>query len=185
MFAQIQLGAAVKLTQELQRLMHVLVVAAQLHAAVFIGTGADQHVTKTFRLQLFHAQMRIATVFNFDAVGDDKINIVLDKFPGNAELRNDILYHAPGVGFTFKNRDRMPGAGEEVAGGETGRACADHRYRVPGAGSRGLMPAATVRVPAFLQRHFFQFADVERAVVIQPRTVVLALVIADMAGDGR
>ena len=184
-FAQVQLGAAVKLAQELQRLMHVLVIAAQLHAAVFIGTGADQHITKTFRLQLFYAQMRVAAVLNFDAVGDDKIDIVLDKLAGNAELRNDILHHAPGAGFAFKNRDRMPGAGEEVSGGETGRARADHRYRVPGAGSRGLMPAAAVLVPAFLQRHFFQLTNVERAVVIQARTVVLALVVADMAGNGR
>ena len=129
--------------------------------------------------------MRVAAVLNFDAVGDDKIDIVLDKLAGNAELRNDILHHAPGVGFAFKNRDRMPGAGEKVSGGETRRACADHRYRVQGAGARGFVPAAAVLVPAFLQRHFFQLTNVERAVVIQARTVVLALVVADMAGNGR
>ncbi|MNP71357.1 hypothetical protein D3C76_1677310 [compost metagenome] len=46
------------------------------------------------------------------------------------------------------------------------------------------MPAALILIPALLQRHFFQFADVQRAVVIKTGAVVLTLVIADMPGNG-
>ena len=46
------------------------------------------------------------------------------------------------------------------------------------------MPALLIFIPTFFQRDFFQFADIQRTVVIQAGTVVLALVIANMTGNG-
>ena len=140
---------------------------------------------ESFLLQLFNAQMRIAAVDQIHPMPDHKIDIMFDKLCGNTKLRDDIAHHAAGIGFAFKERHRMPGAGEKITGGQSCRASANHRYRMSGAGACGFMPALLIFLPAFLQGDFFQLTNVKCAVVVQTSTVVLTLMVADMTGNGR
>ncbi len=117
-------------------------------------------------------------------MGGDKVDVVLDKLGRDAELGDDVFDHATGIRFALEHGDRMTGTGQEVTGGETSRTSTNHRNRVLVTTACRFVPAGLVPFPAALQRHFFQLADIERAVVVETGAVVLALVIADMAGDG-
>lgn len=108
MFTHVQAIAAVERAQEVERLMNIRVIAAKLHAAVFVGAGADQHIVITLLTEFFDGEMRVAAVDNVDAVINNELNILLDKFSGNAEMRNDIFTTPPALASRSKSVTGWP-----------------------------------------------------------------------------
>ena len=185
MFAHFQRCVVVVIMQERQGFIDVTVIPGEFHAAVFICPDPDQHIGETLLHQLIDGQTRVTAVFKFHAVVGDELNIVLNGFTRDTEVRDDIRHHTTGIGFFLKYRHRMTGTGEEIPGRQTRRTGTNHRHRIFITGTGRFVPAGFVLFPAFFHRHFFQFADIQRAFVIQTGTVVLALVITDMTGDSR
>ena len=185
MATQRQRFALIEAAQEVEGFVNPLVPPLKAHATVLVGTDADEDIAKALGVQLVDGERRIAAKLELDPVGGDKVDVMLDKLGRNAELGDDVLDHATGIRFALEHGDRVTGTGQEVTGGETGRAGANDRHRMLVTAASRFVPAGLVPFPAALQRHFFQLADIERAVVVETGAVVLALVIADVAGDGR
>lgn len=88
--------------------MNIRIVAAKLHAAVFVSAGSDQYIAITLLTEFFDGEMRVAAVDNIDAVINNELNILLDKFSGNAEMRNDIFTTPPALASRSKSVTGWP-----------------------------------------------------------------------------
>lgn len=155
MAAEWQRFALIEAAQEVEGFVDPIMTPFETHAAILVGADADEDIGKALGVQLVDGERRIAAKLEFDPVGGDKVDIVLDKLGRNAELGDNVFDHATGIRFALEHGDRVACAGQEITGGETGRASTNNRNRMLVTTACRFVPAGLVPFPAALQCHFF------------------------------
>ena len=126
----------------------------------------------------------ITAKFKMNAVGTNKLNILLNHFCRNTEVWQYIFDNSPCIFFLFKHHHRETCPSQKVSRRKSGRTSTDHGA----AGFKDLFrffPVRVIGIPALLNGNSFHVTNFYSTFIILACTAGHTLMIANMTGDTR
>ena len=159
-------------------------VTAQGEGFFRSGANSGDDVTIACSLKSRGSQIRITVKDKINTVVSNEIDITGNGLMTHPERGDDVTRGAAGRFPFFIHRYGKTGFRQKISSSQTAGTGTDNSSFHASVNGR-LGPLAAIFVIAFQHSNPFCFPDQHRSFIIKAGTVILAGVIADMAGDGR